>query len=70
MFYQGQPCGTVRKYSNVLLIFLLKATRPEVCRENRHITGDMNVTEQALLEARQRAFRPREQLIIGEKSRT
>ena len=72
VFYQGQPRGTVRKYSDVLLIFLLKATRPEVYRENRHITGDMNVnmTEQALLEARQRASRHREQLINGEKSRT
>ena len=70
VFYKGEVCGSVRKYSDVLLIFLLKGLRPEVYRENRHITGDMNVTEQALLEARQRAARHREQLINGEKSRT
>jgi hypothetical protein len=28
-FYQGQLCGHVRKYSDTLLIFLLKARRPE-----------------------------------------
>ena len=54
---QGERCGTVRKYSDVLLIFLLKAARPEVYSERRHVTGDVNVnvTEQALLEARLRA---------------
>ena len=57
VFYKGEVCGLVRKYSDVLLIFLLKGLRPEVYRKNRHITGDMkvNVTEQALLEALQRA---------------
>ena len=57
VFYKGEVCGSVRKYSDVLLIFLLKGLRPEVYRENRHLTGDMNVnvTEQALLEARLRA---------------
>ena len=57
VFYKGEVCGSVREYSDVLLIFLLKGLRPEVYRENRHITGNMNVnvTEQALLEARQRA---------------
>jgi Bacteriophage Sf6, terminase small subunit-like len=28
-FYEGQLCGHVRKYSDTLLIFLLKARRPE-----------------------------------------
>ena len=72
VFYKGEVCGLVRKHSDVLLIFLLKGLGPEVYRENRHITGNMNVnvTEQALLEARQRASRHREQLINGEKSRT
>jgi hypothetical protein len=27
-FYEGQVCGTVKKYSDTLLIFLLKARRP------------------------------------------
>ena len=57
VFYKGEVCGSVRKYSDVLLIFLLKGLRLEVYRENKHITGDINVnvTEQALLEARLRA---------------
>jgi hypothetical protein len=28
-FYEGAVCGHVRKYSDALLIFLLKARRPE-----------------------------------------
>ena len=43
VFYRGEVAGTVRKYSDILLIFLLKAARPEVYRENRHVTGDVNV---------------------------
>lgn len=34
-FYQGGICGHVRKYSDTLLIFLLKARRPDKYRE-RH----------------------------------
>jgi hypothetical protein len=34
VFYKGKVCGTVREYSDVLLIFLLKSLRPEVYREN------------------------------------
>lgn len=34
VFYQGQPCGVIRRYSDTLLIFLLKAHRPEKYREN------------------------------------
>jgi hypothetical protein len=33
VFYQGTVCGTVRKYSDTLLIFLLKGLRPEKYRE-------------------------------------
>ncbi len=29
VFYQGKACGVVRKYSDTLLIFLLKGRRPE-----------------------------------------
>ena len=29
VFYQGRPCGTIRRYSDKLLIFLLKGWRPE-----------------------------------------
>lgn len=34
VFYKGQQCGTIREYSDVLLIFLLKANRPEKYRDN------------------------------------
>lgn len=33
VFYQGVQCGTVRKYSDTLLIFLLKGAKPEKYRE-------------------------------------
>ncbi len=33
-FYRGKRCGTVRKYSDTLLIFLLKGIRPDKYREN------------------------------------
>lgn len=35
VYYKGSQCGTVRRYSDTLLIFLLKARRPEVYREDR-----------------------------------
>lgn len=34
VFYQGEVCGAVRKYSDTLMIFLLKARRPEKFRDN------------------------------------
>lgn len=34
VFYQGEMCGTIRKYSDTLLIFLLKGRRPDKYREN------------------------------------
>ena len=33
VFYQGKVCGHVQKYSDVLLIFLLKGARPDRYRE-------------------------------------
>ncbi len=33
VWYNGKAVGTTRKYSDVLLIFLLKAQRPEMYRE-------------------------------------
>ena len=36
-FYKGSVCGVVRKYSDSLLMFLLKGARPDVYREQmRH----------------------------------
>lgn len=34
VFHKGKPCGTIREYSDSLLIFLLKANRPARFREN------------------------------------
>lgn len=33
VFYQGEEVGHIRRYSDTLLIFLLKAHRPEIYRE-------------------------------------
>jgi hypothetical protein len=35
-FYEGQVCGYVLKYSYALIIFLLKARRPEKYRDRRN----------------------------------
>lgn len=39
VFYKGTPCGTIRKYSDTLLIFLLKGGRPEKYRERYEHSG-------------------------------
>ena len=40
VFYQGKACGVVRKYSDTLLIFLLKGRRPEKYRDRpSHAVG-------------------------------
>jgi hypothetical protein len=33
VFYQGVPCGSIRKYSDTLAMFLLKAHEPERFRD-------------------------------------
>lgn len=35
VFYQGAQCGVVRKYSDTLLIFLLKGARPEKYKDRQ-----------------------------------
>ena len=40
MFYKGAVCGHVRRYSDTLLMFLLKAHRPEKYRERYEATID------------------------------
>ena len=34
VFYKGEQCGSIREYSDTLLIFMLKAYRPEKFRES------------------------------------
>ncbi len=40
VFYRGEECGQVRKYSDRLLEILLKAHRPAKYRENHHVEHD------------------------------
>ena len=40
-WYKGEAGGTVRKYSDVLLIFLLKGLRPEKYRERVDLRGSL-----------------------------
>jgi hypothetical protein len=44
VYQQGRMVGTVREYSDTLLIFALKARAPDRYRENRHITLDGSLT--------------------------
>lgn len=45
VFYQGQPCGVVQRYSDTLLIFLLKGAKPDryADRLKQEMTGDVQV---------------------------
>lgn len=45
VFYKGQEVATVQKYSDTLLIFLLKGAKPEKYRENvkAEVTGSLEV---------------------------
>lgn len=42
VFHKGEVCGHIREYSDTLLIFLLKARKPDVFRENYTINGEVN----------------------------
>jgi len=39
VFFRGEQCGVIRRYSDTLLIFRLKALAPERYRERREVTG-------------------------------
>jgi hypothetical protein len=43
VFYKGVKCGSIREYSDTLLIFLLKAGKPEKYRERfeQRIEGEL-----------------------------
>lgn len=43
IFHKGKQVGSVREYSDPLLMFLLKARRPAVYRENTHHTHSGSV---------------------------
>lgn len=43
VFYQGAVCGSVREFSDTLLMFHLKARRPEKFRERYEVTSHINI---------------------------
>jgi len=43
VYYQGKPCGVVTKYSDTLLIFLMKGAMPEKYKER--ISSEVNVIQ-------------------------
>jgi hypothetical protein len=45
VFYKGDECGRIREYSDTLMIFLLKAHRPQKFRDNVDInhSGDLDI---------------------------
>ncbi|NQW08293.1 MAG: terminase [Alphaproteobacteria bacterium] len=48
-FHQGRVCGTVRKYSDTLLMFLLRAHRPARYRERPMAGSESDVDSEAAL---------------------
>jgi hypothetical protein len=44
VFFNGSECGRIRKYDSTLLIFLLKAHRPEKFRDNVAVQHDGELT--------------------------
>lgn len=46
VFHNGVEVGSERRFSDVLLIFRLKAKRPDVYRERTELSGDLTVTNQ------------------------
>lgn len=38
VFYKGDEVGQVREYSDALIMFMLKAKRPDVYRDRAHVT--------------------------------
>lgn len=47
VWHQGEQCGTVRKFSDTLLIFLLKGLKPETYRERQSVelSGQLKTAE-------------------------
>lgn len=43
VFYHGEACGVVRKYSDSLMMFLLRGVRPEKYRENVNLQGSVTL---------------------------
>ena len=49
VYYQGKQCGSIKRYSDTLLIFLLKAHRPDKYKDRRDVTtSDQPITVQIM----------------------
>lgn len=44
VFHQGKKVATVRKYSDTLLIFLLKGAKPEKYKERTELSGRLDLS--------------------------
>jgi hypothetical protein len=69
VFYQGMECGRVRKYSDILLMFLLKGKQPDTYRENVNHTGEMDVVVSGLAETMNQARRRAERMQMEEAAK-
>ncbi len=49
VFYKGKAVGAVRRYSDTLAIFLLKAARPEKYRDRHEFTGKVSLSWEDML---------------------
>lgn len=43
VFFKGEQCGEIRKYSDTLMIFLLKANRPDKYRDEVRIITESEI---------------------------
>jgi hypothetical protein len=57
VFYQGEPCGAIRKYSDGLMVHLLKRFKPE--KYATRVSADVNVSGSLDLVERLKAARKR-----------
>lgn len=50
VFYKGEMCGEIKKYSDTLAMFILKGRRPEKYRENikQEISGEVEHTHKVV----------------------
>jgi len=69
VMYQGKQVGTIRRYSDILLIFLLKGELPEKYRDHHDHAGALTINNTLNLQSVQlaKAFRPEELKAIRER---
>jgi len=70
VFYKGRRVNTVRKKSDVLLMFLLKSRRPHIYRDNAPIPEDPNADELNHLEESPAEAISRQLNRLAERART